>query len=742
MNWETKLQRRPINSVLNFSQNSQGTASTGNSGFRTALSNQTQGIGNSQLSVSSGRSTSKSSPTYKRIKRVENVLNSTNRGLEELVGNPTRQSVRQSSLVEGSGNTNWGSEQQHPVKRQWNDPNPRRERRRLLRVKRTGGTVEVNSEFIARATQQLRSQRTSPNQAGPSRPTTSVVTIRSRNTGLGAPTNNAQSINRTVRRSEMLQSIPMTNTGISSLSKENIENIRILIRDIIEDKVKQEYIRQYPTIVESFRSFFDSKFVADYSNTNVNAFREHTVRRSSWSNYVSMDIVIPSNRLDLVKDYLVCQFADTYHDGNGEVPVYGKTASKLSVKEQCPPKRKRGERGGYVTSIKDAGSYIAHLFDSWIGNAKRGLGFHTKEMIPVLEYMKTNLSDFKCVDRHKAISREEVNSKFDKIIREDVYGRGGEMPSSGWERKFLYGSNENGGALKIIKDQFTTKFQQKKYPIQNSVQNVVNAVKDSHGIVIDMSQQAHGGARRVYGEWKKPKLLHISSLDDAGQGLLGENKWMNSIINQFIYNQRINENLDLGSGQHKIDFKPFSFRMFYQYINPRSGNKMNIPILSIQIQVDVDAVRNGLVRKNSPLSKVTINGIDGFKICSKTEAYKNNNNTMRKRCANREDSWHLQLMQKYIGDFLPIVYSFAKDSYYTTGDNMAIVQYLNMARLLKDPEVATRIVIFGNDPNVPIKEQVFTPSSAKFKILAEDGGKGFIRLFVSTSSLLRPPSPR
>jgi len=259
-----------------------------------------------------------------------------------------------------------------------------------------------------------------------------------------------------------------------------------------------------------------------------------------------------------------------------------------------------------------------------------------------------------------------------------------------------------------------------------------------------MTQQAHGGARRVYGEWRSKKLMHISSIDDAGQGLLGENDWIQSIINQYVAYKHgagvvIDENMVEGCGtqgqQHIMDFKPFVFRMSYQtdlYEYP-------IPFLDVRIEVDADIqrIRNSLVRKNIPLTKVTINGVTDLNMCSKSQAFGVSQNAMRNKCNRRFDAWHLQLMQKYIGDFIPIMYSFVKDVYYTTGDNMAIVQYLNMARLLKTANVTTTIDRFVADSDDPVNMRRFTIHSTKFRVLAEDGKHGLIRAFFSPNLFLQ-----
>lgn len=309
------------------------------------------------------------------------------------------------------------------------------------------------------------------------------------------------------------------------------------------------------------------------------------------------------------------------------------------------------------------------------------------------------------------------------------------MPSSSWERKLLYGKefSERGGVLGLIKKEFGLRFTEKKYCIHSSIQPAANNVKDgSQGIIIDMTQQAHGGARRVYGEWNGPKILHISSLDDAGQGFLGENDWMSYIFHRFEEETGLNKNFASkcggGPGKHIIDFKPFSFRMFYEY-----QGKL-IPILSVQIEIDVNVLAYSSLARTQPLCKVSINGVDNLAMCSKSGAYKISNADFQKKCPLRYDWWHLQLMQKYIGDFLPVVYSIARDSYYTTGDNMAIVQYLNMVRTLKTPGVKTRMTKIFNNGRSNINNR-WGSSDAKFKIFAEDGKEGLLRLFASTATL-------
>jgi hypothetical protein len=506
----------------------------------------------------------------------------------------------------------------------------------------------------------------------------------------------------------------LNNTALSPLSKVEIQVIKDKIKDIIREKVE----RIYPGSGEAFSSFFDSNFIPlDYKNPFASSSKAQT---ASWSNAVSMDVVIPQDRLDLVKDYLVCQFADTYHDGKGSVEVYGRNVA-------------RGTRN--TKSVRDAGHYINHLFDSWIKDAKPDGpdGFHTQDMIEALTYMKNTMSGFTNAGRkrgHESIERSE----FYNLIVNNVYKKDeGRMPSSGWERKFLYGNDENekGGVLGLIKEEFgKDKFVERKYCIQSSIKNLTTNVQDSHGIVIDMTQQAHGGARRIYGEWNMPKLLHISSLDDAGQGLLLENDWMKSVFHDFVEKMGLNKNLVSGCGghgKHIIDFKPFSFRMFYKY------NNMNIPILSVQIQVNQEKIES-IKKRGDALCKVSINGMNDLSMSSKSGTFKITNNNMKRMSGGRNDWWHLQLMQKYIGDFLPIVYSFAKDSYYTTGDNMAIVQYLNMARLLKTSGITIQLKKKFNN-NSKNNTNVLSQSAIKFKIIAEDGKEGLLRLFISPKRL-------
>ena len=506
----------------------------------------------------------------------------------------------------------------------------------------------------------------------------------------------------------------LNNTALSPLSKVEIQVIKDKIKDIIREKVE----RIYPGSGEAFSSFFDSNFIPlDYNNPFASSSKAQT---ASWSNAVSMDVVIPQDRLDLVKDYLVCQFADTYHDGKGNVEVYGRNVP-------------RGTRN--TKSVHDAGHYITHLFDSWIKDAAPDGpdGFHTQDMIEALTYMKNTMSGFTNAGRkrgHESIERSE----FYNLIVNNVYKKyEGRMPSSGWERKFLYGNDENekGGVLGLIKEEFGKDgFVERKYCIQSSIKNLTTNVQDSHGIVIDMTQQAHGGARRIYGEWNMPKLLHISSLDDAGQSLLLENDWMKSVFHDFVEKMGLNKNLVSGCGghgKHIIDFKPFSFRMFYKY------NNMNIPILSVQIQVNQEKIES-IKKRGDALCKVSINGMNDLSMSSKSGTFKITNNNMKRMCGGRNDWWHLQLMQKYIGDFLPIVYSFAKDSYYTTGDNMAIVQYLNMARLLKTSGITIQLKKKFNN-NRKNNTNVLSRSAIKFKIIAEDGKEGLLRLFISPKRL-------
>jgi hypothetical protein len=169
---------------------------------------------------------------------------------------------------------------------------------------------------------------------------------------------------------------------------------------------------------------------------------------------------------------------------------------------------------------------------------------------------------------------------------------------------------------------------------------------------------------------------------------------------------------------------------------------MKIPIIDVRMEIDKPNIRNALVRKNIPLTKVTINGISGLNMTSKSGSFGTNNAIMKKMANGRSDWWHLQLMQKYIGDFMPIVYSFQRDVYYTTGDNMAIVQYLNMARLFKTRDVNTRSYkyITGQTASQNIRHRLadskkWNTSDVKFKMIAEDGKEGLIRLFLSHNLL-------
>jgi hypothetical protein len=368
-------------------------------------------------------------------------------------------------------------------------------------------------------------------------------------------------------------------------------------------------------------------------------------------------------------------------------------------------------------------------------------------MLPALENMRSKISDFtNVVKRGTKKQKGNAYSIFKKILAENAYltrnARKGQMPAApGWERKFLYGADpaEKTGVLGFIKNKFAEKFVERKYCIQSSVRRPVNNVNSTSGIIIDMTQQAHGGARRIYGEWRSKKIMHISSLDDAGQGLLGENDWIKSIVNQYASLTGLDPDLANGCGtveRHIVDFKPFTFRMSYE-----TGG-MKIPIIDVRMEIDKPNIRNALVRKNTPLTKVTINGISGLNMTSKSGSFKMNNAIMKKMANGRSDWWHLQLMQKYIGDFMPIVYSFQRDVYYTTGDNMAIVQYLNMARLFKTEGVNTRYYkyITGQTASQNIRNRLadssqWDTSDVKFKMIAEDGKEGLIRLFLSHNLL-------
>ena len=526
-------------------------------------------------------------------------------------------------------------------------------------------------------------------------------------TGRGEPSSqNTEPVNN----SNAVQSAPRNFTA--PLSREDIAGVTNDIRNIILGKIKEKYNGVNDA---HFNNFFNSVFVPD---------NEGAATRSSWSNSITLNVVIPEDRLDLVVDYLACQFADTYHDARGAVAVYS------------------GPGGIY-----DVDHYMKNLFDSWIEDLEvapriknpsaraRFLGnFHTIDMLPALKTMRSEISDFKNIVRkgQKKVRRGNLISEFKKIISENVYTRSLAMPTGGgWERKFLYGRDlsEKTGVLGFIKNKFSGRFRERKYCIQSSARRPVNNVRNNAGIVIDMTQQAHGGARRVYGEWRTQKIMHISSLDDAGQGLLGENDWMKSIINQYVSMTGLDPNLASGCGtagqRHVIDFKPFTFRMSY-----KTGG-MEIPIIDVRMEIDKPNIRNALVRKTTPLTKVTINGISGLNMTSKSGSFGINNATMKKMALGRADRWHLQLMQKYIGDFMPIVYSFQRDVYYTTGDNMAMVQYLNMARLFKTEGVKTTTYKYIHGERNPAYVKRFTTSDVKFRMIAEDGKEGLIRLFLS-----------
>jgi hypothetical protein len=528
-------------------------------------------------------------------------------------------------------------------------------------------------------------------------------------------------VSPSANNSNVAQSAPTNFTR--PLVRADIENITDSIRAIILGKIKEKYNGVND---DHFNNFFKSIFVPN---------AEGATTRASWSNSIILDVVIPENRLDLVIDYLTCQFADTYHDARGVVTVYS------------------GPGGIY-----DADHYVRNLFDSWIQdletarkmkNSSNFLGnFHTIDMLPALKNMRSRISDFTNVVKRgtKKQRRGNADSIFKKILAENAYltrnTRKGQMPAGGgWERKFLYGADpaEKTGVLGLIKNEFSKNFIERKYCIQSSVRRPVNNVNSTSGIIIDMTQQAHGGARRIYGEWRAQKIMHISSLDDAGQGLLGENDWIKSIVNQYVSMTGLDPNLANGCGtaeRHLIDFKPFTFRMSYEI------GDMKIPIIDVRMEIDKPNIRNALVRKNIPLTKVTINGISGLNMTSKSGSFGTNNAIMKKMANGRSDWWHLQLMQKYIGDFMPIVYSFQRDVYYTTGDNMAIVQYLNMARLLKTENVITRSYkyIAGQTATRNVRHRLadskeWVTSDVKFKMIAEDGKEGLIRLFLSHNLL-------